>query len=178
MANLIWNGSKQTTAIAVLLLMAAAVGTVAASFQAAIQDTARDIDLQVERIAGREAALARMPMLEKQFRELQVMAPASESASDAVNQWVKEVLGLAQARGITISRLEPRSLFGDKKKNTAQLLISFSADIRKLTAFLRDLAQMDPGANLNGIAIKNPDGSGGLPGAFYDYELILERNLS
>src|SRR3989338_6694356 len=113
MANLIWNGSKQTTAIAVLLLMAAAVGTVAASFQAAIQDTARDIDLQVERIAGREAALARMPMLEKQFRELQVMAPASESASDAVNQWVKEVLGLAQARGITISRLEPRSLFGD-----------------------------------------------------------------
>jgi len=76
-----------------------------------------------------------------------------------LNQWVRELLGYAQSRGLVFEKLEPQRIKKSGKKKKIEIFLHFRGDIRKLTRFLYHLHEKDPLAKVESLSMQQEEDS-------------------
>jgi hypothetical protein len=118
-----------------------------------------------------EALLSRKEVLEKEWQAKIALLPPASSPEEALNLWVKELLGQATSQNLTFTKMEPQGVKEKEGRKEVRLFLAFEGDIRKLLYLLYHLLEKDPLTRIEAFSIKEAEAKA------FSYELTLGRIL-
>ena len=125
---------------------------------------------KTQELASLEKLLARRKVYEGQWTKTKALFPSVGRSDEALNKWVKELIGFAEGEGITFEKLQPVGVQEKKGQKQIRILVTFRSDVRKFIRFLYHLYEKDPVAYVDGFSVQDKEEKQG-----FLYELTLMK---
>ena len=134
----------------------------------------RELELQEKRglLAESKALLLRKKDFESEWESRKSLLSPASRPEEALNFWVKELLGFGSSQNLIFTKLEPQGTKEIEEGKEMRLSLTFNGDIRKLTHLLYYLFEKDPFSRIVALSIKEEEES-----KSFLYELTLGKAL-
>ncbi|OGW69578.1 MAG: hypothetical protein A2036_04305 [Omnitrophica bacterium GWA2_50_21] len=94
-----------------------------------------------------------------QYESLKKESPSLSSSSDAVNDWMKEIMAKLESNGLKVGQLQPTGTEERSALKSVQIKIQFDGELKNFVAFLYPFASYVNGVLIESLAVSKDKSS-------------------